>query len=170
MRPRWPWLVVMPLAVSVTVVAAAWNTKGGAPADASAVLGPAPTPVGNPPTLEKVALGKLLFFDPRLSGSDTIACATCHRAGGSPTAGLPRSLGAGGEMPRNAMTLWNVAYMHLIHSDGGRASLEEQADKAIPGPAMAQPYPALLAELGAVPEYRARFRRVFPEGITEANI
>jgi cytochrome c peroxidase len=170
MRPRWPWLVVMPLAVSVTVVAAAWNTKGGAPADASAVLGPAPTPVGNPPTLEKVALGKLLFFDPRLSGSNTIACATCHRAGGSLTDGLPRSLGAGGEMPRNAMTLWNVAYMHPIHSDGSRAGLEEQADKAIPGPAMAQPYPALLAELGAVPEYRARFRRVFPEGITEANI
>jgi cytochrome c peroxidase len=57
-----------------------------------------------------------------------------------------------------------------MHSDGGRTSLEDQADKAIPGLAMGQPYPALFAELGAVPEYRRRFDRVFPDGITEANI
>ncbi|HTC81355.1 MAG TPA: cytochrome c peroxidase [Acidimicrobiia bacterium] len=170
MRPRWPWLVVMPLAVSIAVIAAAWNTRSAEPANAAAVLGPVPVPADNPQTPEKVALGKLLFFDPRLSGGNTIACATCHRAGTGLTDGLPRSIGASGEMTRNAMTLWNVAYMHAIHSDGSRASLEEQADKAIPGPAMAQPYPALLAELGAVPEYRQRFGRAFPDGITEANI
>ena len=57
-----------------------------------------------------------------------------------------------------------------LHSDGNRASLEEQSDKAIPGFAMDQPYPALLAELGAIPEYEDRFARVFPDGITQANI
>jgi cytochrome c peroxidase len=169
-RPRWPWLVVLPLAVSIAVVAVAWNTDGAGPAGAAAVLGPVPIPPDNPPTPDKVALGKLLFFDPRLSGSNTIACATCHQAGKGLSDGLPRSIGASGEMTRNAMSLWNVAYMRALHSDGLRASIEEQADRAIPSPTMLQPYPALIAELGAVPEYRERFGRVFPDGITEGNI
>ena len=170
MRPRWPWLVVLPLAVSVPVVAVAWNTDAAAPRRAAAVLGPVPSPPDNPPTPDKATLGKLLFFDPRLSSRNTIACATCHQPAKGLSDGLPRSVGAAGEMPRNAMALWNVAYMRTIHSDGGRASLEEQADKAIPGPAMAQPFPALVAELGAVPEYRQRFARAFTDGITETNI
>jgi cytochrome c peroxidase len=170
MRPRWPWLIVLPLATAVAVIAVAWNTNSARPASAAAVLGAVPIPADNPQTPDKVALGKLLFFDTRLSGSNTIACATCHRPGKGMSDGLPRSIGASGEMTRNAMSLWNVAYMHTIHSDGSRASIEEQADKAIPGPAMGQPYPALFGELGAVPEYRQRFGRVFPDGITEANI
>ena len=170
MGPRWPWLIVTPLAAAVAVTAVAWNPGGGAPASAAAVLGPVPIPADNPPTTAKVALGKLLFFDRRLSGNNTIACATCHQPAKGLADGLPRSIGASGEMTRNAMTLWNVAYMHAIHSDGNRASLEEQADKAIAGPAMLQPYPALFAELGAVPEYRRRFGQVFPDGITEPNI
>jgi cytochrome c peroxidase len=68
------------------------------------------------------------------------------------------------------MTVWNSAYMRTLHFDGNRASLEEQADKAIPGINMGQPYPALFEELGAIPEYKDRFARVFPDGITEANI
>ncbi|HEY4409840.1 MAG TPA: cytochrome c peroxidase [Acidimicrobiia bacterium] len=160
----------MPLAVSVAVVAAAWSTDGAGHTSAAGVLGPVPAPAGNPATPGKVELGRLLFFDPRLSGSNSIACATCHQPAKGLGDGLPRSVGAAGEMTRNAMALWNVAYMRTIHSDGGRASLEEQADKAVAGPAMAQPYPALIAELGAVPEYRDRFARVFPDGITEANI
>ena len=171
MRPRWPWLVVLPLAVSIAVIAAAWTPGGAAHTRrAVAVLGVVPVPPGNPQTPDKVALGKRLFFDPRLSGGNTIACATCHQPAKGLGDGLPRSIGAAGEMPRNAMALWNVAYMRTIHSDGNRASLEEQADKAIAGPAMAQPYPALLAELGGVAEYRDRFARAFPDGITEANI
>src|SRR5438094_168022 len=42
MRPRWPWLVVMPLAVSIAVIAAAWNTRSAEPANAAAVLGAVP--------------------------------------------------------------------------------------------------------------------------------
>src|SRR5437899_744193 len=166
MGPRWPWLVVLPLAVAVATIAAAWSTDG-APRTLSAagVLGPVPVPADNPATPDKVALGERLFFDPRLSGSNTIACATCHQPGRGMSDGLPRSVGAAGEMPRNAMALWNVAYMRTIHSDGARKSLEEQADKAVAGPAMAQPYPALIAELGAVAEYRDRFAGVFPDGI-----
>jgi cytochrome c peroxidase len=160
----------MPLAAAVAVSAVAWSTDSARPASAAAVLGAVPIPPDNPPTADKVALGKLLFFDPRLSGNNTVACATCHQPGKGMTDGLPRGIGVNGELSRNSMTVWNVAYMHTIHYTGNRASLEDQVDKAIPGVAMGQPYPALFDELGAVPEYRQRFGRVFPDGITEANI
>jgi cytochrome c peroxidase len=162
--------VVLPLAAAIAVVAAAWNTDTARPASAESVLGPVPIPADNPQTPEKVALGKLLFFDPRLSGPNTVACATCHQPGKGMSDGLPRGIGVNGELPRNSMTIWNAAYMRTLHSDGGRASLEEQVDKAIPGFAMGQPYPALIDELGAVPEYRQRFAAAFPDGITEGNI
>jgi cytochrome c peroxidase len=170
MRPRWPWLVVLPLATAVAVLAVAWSTDSARPASAAAVLGPVPIPADNPQTPEKVALGKLLFFDPRLSGPNTVACGTCHQPAKGMSDGLPRPSGVNGELSRNSMTVWNTAYMRALHFDGNRASLEEQVDKAIPGFGMGQPYPALIEELGAVPEYKDRFARVFPDGITQANI
>lgn len=170
MRPRWPWLVVLPLAIAVAVLAVAWSTDSVAPASAVEVLGPVPIPADNPQTPEKVALGRLLFFDPRLSGPNTVACATCHQPDKGLSDGLPRSIGVNGELHRNAMTVWNVAYMRELHSNGNRSSIEDQAVKAIPGPAMDQPYPALFDELGAIPEYRRRFDAAFPDGINAANI
>jgi cytochrome c peroxidase len=160
----------MPLAGAITLIAVSWSTESAQPASAAGVLGKVPIPADNPQTADKVALGKLLFFDPRLSGNDRVACGTCHRTTKGMSDGLPRSIGVNGELSRNAMTAWNVAYMQSMHSDGGRVTLEEQADKAIPGFAMGQPYPALFDELRAVPEYRRRFDQVFPDGITEANI
>jgi cytochrome c peroxidase len=170
MRPRWPWLVVLPLAIAVAALSVAWSTDSVRPASAAEVLGPVPIPADNPQTPEKVALGRLLFFDPRLSGPNTVACATCHQPGKGLGDGLPRGIGVKGELARNSMTLWNAAYMHTLHADGNRASLEEQVAKAIPGVAMDQPYPALFAELGAVSDYRRRFSAAFPDGITDANI
>jgi cytochrome c peroxidase len=170
MHPRWPWLVVMPLAIAVAALAIACGTDSPRPVSAADVLGPVPVPADNPQTPEKVALGKLLFFDPRLSGPNSLACATCHQPGKGMSDGLPRPSGVNSELARNSMTVWNTAYMRTLHFDGNRASLEEQVEKAIPGPGMAQPYPALLAELAAVPEYKERFGRAFPDGITPANI
>jgi cytochrome c peroxidase len=160
----------MPLAIAIAVLAIGWSTDSVRPASAADVLGPVPVPADNPQTPEKVALGKLLFFDPRLSGNNTIACGTCHQPGKGMGDGLPRSFGVNGELSRNAQTIWNTAYMRALHSDGNRASLEEQADKSIPGLAMGQPFPALLEELGAIPEYKDRFARAFPDGITQVNI
>ena len=160
----------MPMAIAVAVVAVAWSTDSARPASAADVLGPVPIPADNPQTPEKIALGKLLFFDTRLSVNNTVACGTCHQPGKGMSDGLPRPSGVKGELPRNSMTIWNTAYMRTLHYDGNRASLEEQADKAIPGFAMGQSYPALVEELGAIPEYKDRFRQVFPDGITEANI
>lgn len=167
---RWPLVAVVPLALCLALLVAACSGESSRPTGFEAVLGKLPVPAGNPQTAEKVELGKLLFFDPRLSGNNAIACASCHLADKGLSDGLPRSIGPMGELSRNAMTIWNVAYMDFIHSDGGRASLEEQASKAIPGMAMAQPIPALIDELNAVPEYQERFRKVFGDRITLTNV
>lgn len=166
----WPLAAVLPLALCLALLVAACTRESAGPTGFEAVLGKLPVPAGNPQTAEKVELGRLLFFDPRLSGNNAIACVTCHMASKGLSDGLPRSIGAMGELSRNAMTIWNVAYMDFVHSDGSRASLEEQASKAIPGMSMAQPIPALIDELNAVPEYREGFKKVFGDGITLTNI
>lgn len=73
---------------------------------------PAPlVPADNPMTLEKVELGRVLFFDTRLSGNQTQACASCHRPERAFTEDRQTSLGSTGEHhPRNAQSLANVAY------------------------------------------------------------
>jgi cytochrome c peroxidase len=169
-RHRRPLVAVVPLAVCLALLVAVCSGQSSEPTSVDGVLGKMPIPAGNPQTPEKIELGKLLFFDPHLSGNNAIACATCHDASKGLSDGQPRSIGAMGELSRNAMTVWNVAYMDSLHSDGGRASLEDQAAKAIPAMAMAQPVPALVDELNAVPEYRDRFQKVFGDGVTLTNI
>jgi cytochrome c peroxidase len=160
----------MPLAIAGAVLALAWSGDSTRPASAADILGPVPIPADNPQTPEKIALGKMLFFDPRLSGPDTVSCGTCHQSAKGMGDGLARSIGVNGELARNSPTVWNVAYMRTLHFDGGRASLEDHVEKSVPGLAMGQPFPALLEELGAISEYRDRFARVFPDGITQVNI
>ena len=99
-----------------------------------APLGPVPEPADNPTTPEKVALGKQLFFDPRLGGNGSIACVTCHlpAAGwGFPTA---LSMGYPGTMHwRNSQTVINSAYYGKLFWAGSSKSLEAQARSAASG-------------------------------------
>ncbi len=86
-------------------------------------------PEDNPPTEAKIALGKKLFFDKRLSRDGTVSCATCHdpkKAFAQP--GEATSKGIDGKLGRrNSPSLLNVAFaQHLFH-DGRAKSLEEQA-------------------------------------------
>lgn len=72
-------------------------------------------PLGNPTTVEKVELGRHLFYDPRLSANNTMSCATCHQQALAFTDGRKVSLGSTGEShPRNSMTLTNVAYASTL--------------------------------------------------------
>ena len=65
----------------------------------------------NPTTPAKVELGRLLFFDPILSQNNDMSCASCHNPDLGFTDGQQQALGANGKtLPRNAMSLWNVAY------------------------------------------------------------
>lgn len=92
------------------------------------LLEPVPFPANNLTNPAKVELGKYLFYDPRLSTSGQVACASCHDPqlgwgdGKSLAFGHDRKLGG-----RNAMTLWNTAYYKSLFWDGRATSLEDQA-------------------------------------------
>lgn len=91
-----------------------------------------PTPkvsADNPPSAEKVALGRFLFYDPRLSGNETQSCASCHRQELAFTDGLARAIGSTGEVhPRNSMSLVNTSYAaSLAWANPLLVELERQA-------------------------------------------
>lgn len=85
-------------------------------------------PEDNPVTAEKVALGRRLFYDVRLSGNGTQACGSCHQQKRAFTDGRARALGSTGEShPRSAMSLANAAYgVSLTWLDADQRSLEDQ--------------------------------------------
>jgi len=130
-------------------------------------------PADNPWSKEKEELGKMLYFDPRLSGSNWISCMTCHNPGLGWGDGLPRTIGHGQkELGRHSPTIINSGYFELQFWDGRAKSLEEQAVGPIGSQVeMKQDMKALEKELAAIPGYVRLFKKVFPkEGISETTI
>jgi cytochrome c peroxidase len=132
-------------------------------------LPPIDWPPDNPYTKEKAELGKVLFFDKRLSSDGSVACASCHDPARAFTDGAPRSIGVGARSGhRNAPTLINHAYSDFQFWDGRAASLEEQVKGPLTNPLemTSDPEPELalrhaVERLKAVPGYIERFREVF---------
>src|SRR5207302_2683064 len=94
-----------------------------------------PVPEENPLTHEKIALGRRLFFDKRLSRDRTLACATCHDPKRAFTDGKPVAVGIEGRTgTRNVPTLINRVYGKSFFFDGRAASLEQQAIEPILNP------------------------------------
>jgi len=127
---------------------------------------PPEIPADNPLTAEKVALGRRLFFDKRLSRDDTVSCATCHdpRHAFVDPRGTPTSAGVGGARGvRNAPTVLDAAFLAAQFWDGRAETLEAQAAQPILNPVeMAMPDAASLAQkLRALPGYPDLFRRAF---------
>lgn len=120
-------------------------------------------PKDNPTTDAKVELGKMLFFEPRLSGDNKMSCASCHIPEKGYGDGLARSPGASGRpLERNTQTCLNVGFFKAFFWDGRAASLEEQALGPIQSAAeMNQDLAELEAELTKIPQYATRFRKVF---------
>lgn len=130
----------------------------------------------NPVTKEKVKLGKMLYYDPRLSKSGIISCNTCHNLATYGVDNLPTSVGHGWAIgPRNAPTVYNAA-IHIAQFWDGRAKdVEEQALGPILNPIeMAMPSEKEVIErLKSIPEYVEMFKRAFPndkDPITYENI
>jgi len=125
-------------------------------------------PRSNPGTEEKIELGKMLFFDRRLSGDGTMSCATCH----IPDLGFGDGQAIGLNYPttknwRNTQTLINVAYQKFLFHDGRVGSLEDQALFPIMSAfEMNQNLDYLEEEIRSVPEYVELFRKVFGDGDT----
>ena len=132
-----------------------------------------PIPQDNPMTPAKIELGKMLFFDPRLSGNNHWACATCHNPALAFGDGLPVSLGFGDEKPltRHAPALYNLAYNPFQFWDGRATSLEEQAKGPIQNPREMNSKPKdLMKKISAIPGYHSRFLEVFGEEPTFDNL
>jgi len=133
-----------------------------------------PIPAGNPQTEAKVALGRLLYFDPRLSFTGTLSCNSCHDLFSGGDDGRPVSTGALGEAGRrSAPTLWNAAYQTVYFWDGRAPSLEAAVkEQLFSRTEMGMPNETtLVARIRAVAAYRARFAEAFDgSGITVDRI
>jgi cytochrome c peroxidase len=119
----------------------------------------------NAVTAEKVALGRMLYFDPRLSRSHTVSCNSCHDLAKYGVDHEPTSTGFRGQHgDRNAPTVYNAAAHFVQFWDGRADDVEAQAKGPIMNPVeMAAPDEKyVVAVLTSMPEYVAAFRRAFP--------
>lgn len=126
-------------------------------------LGPVPVPADNKLTDAKIKLGKLLFFDSRLSGDGSLSCANCHDPkmgwgdGGEISRGYPGTIHW-----RNSQTVINSAYYPKLFWAGESNSLEAQADAAATGNLAGNGDPMMIEErLAQMPEYITMFKDAF---------
>ena len=120
----------------------------------------------------KVALGKLLFHDKRLSHDDSLACAGCHPLDKGGVDGLPHSLGIGGQLGEiNAPTVLNSGFNFKQFWDGRADTLEQQIDGPVHHPKeLGSTWPEIVAKLKADADYPGRFADIYPDGIQATNI
>jgi cytochrome c peroxidase len=126
-------------------------------------LDPVPIPEDNPLTEEKIALGKLLYFDTRLSKDGTIACSTCHDPSMAWTEHEATSTGIDDQVGgANSPTVINAAYATSQFWDGRMDTLEQQALGPIENPIeMGHDLKVLVKELAEIDEYKEGFTKAF---------
>jgi cytochrome c peroxidase len=128
-------------------------------------------PRDNPMTPEKVALGRQLFFDERLSVDGSKSCYSCHVCEHGLTDGLPKAIGPGNkQLPRSSPTLWNIGYHKEFYWDGRSGSLEKQALAAWTGANMGARADEIVAKLNALQGYKTQFQKVFQSDATPDNV
>jgi cytochrome c peroxidase len=159
-----PWIMVFTGLLIVLV-------QGWVSAVFSADIGPlpaVPVPEDNPLTPEKVELGRLLFFDARLSADGSLACVSCHLPDQGWATHTPLSPAYPTNMERRlSPTLVNVAYNKALLWDGRAGTLEKQALGPIQNPLhMNQNLDLLVEKLRAIPDYAKRFQDVFGTVVT----
>lgn len=114
----------------------------------------------------RVALGRNLFFEPRVSRDGTVSCARCHQPSLYGTDGLARSIGVDHHLnARNAPTVLNAALQLSQHWIGDRINVEDQAMKSLLGPnSFGQPnYLNAMQRLQAIPGYAEMFSKAYPD-------
>lgn len=119
----------------------------------------------NPYTTEKELLGKNLYFDPRLSGSGMISCASCHNPSLGWSDGLEKAMGHGHkQLGRKSPTILNLAWTEKMMWDGRFSHLEGQALGPISSPdEMNMDMKSLPERLKAIPGYVSLFEKAFPK-------
>lgn len=139
--------------------------------DLPAFLGPLPAPPvpsDNPMSDAKVELGRMLYYDPRISGNGTISCASCHNPALGWADGLATGIGINGaKLGRSSPSVLNAAYYDLQFWDGRAATLEEQAKGPIQNhKEMGGSAEISVERIKGVPGYVKRFNEVFGGEVT----
>ncbi|SJM96380.1 Cytochrome c551 peroxidase [Crenothrix polyspora] len=132
----------------------------------------APLPLTNTENPGKVALGKRLFHDNRLSNQHTRSCATCHPLDSGAMDGKQRAESADGvAVLRNTPSLFNVGFNYFYNWDGVVTTLEAHTEKVMLNPRiMNATWPELLAALSADASYKKDFAPIYPDGLNKFNL
>jgi cytochrome c peroxidase len=170
MKPRLNLLACSLTLVGVLSAGPVWSDDS-ALRDQAKAAGLLALPVGvgqvkdNPLIEDKIELGAMLFFDPRLSASGLISCNTCHNLGTGGDDNLSTSIGHGWQKgPRNAPTVLNAVFNKAQFWDGRAEDLKAQAKGPIQAAVeMANQPAAVVVTLKSMPDYVERFRDAFPD-------
>jgi cytochrome c peroxidase len=130
-------------------------------------------PPASPLTPATVALGEKLFFESRLSGDGTVACATCHDPARAFTDGRPASVGIHGRVgQRNAPTILNALYNKTQFWDGRVNTLEQQAALPITNPFEMVPVSIgdAVSRITGDTDYKTQFMQAFGRGVNEQDM
>lgn len=135
------------------------------PGSFQSYLPPPEIPADNPMTIEGIALGRKLFYDPILSGDNTQACASCHDVSHSFSDTTQFSIGIdGGPGNRNAMPIFNLAWniSNKFFWDGRATSIEDQASQPVINPVeMHDTWPNAISKIQNDPNYPGLFKEAF---------
>ncbi|MGS2724681.1 cytochrome-c peroxidase [Porticoccus sp. GXU_MW_L64] len=132
------------------------------------------TPIQFPDNLNEneIQLGKRLFHSTELSRDNTISCASCHAVDSGGDDGLRYSIGVDGQVgPINSPTVLNSGLNAVQFWDGRAGTLEQQVEGPIHNPLeMGSSWEEVIARLSADQSWQDAFRKIYPDGITAANI
>ncbi|MGB5683840.1 MAG: cytochrome-c peroxidase, partial [Polyangiales bacterium] len=121
--------------------------------------------------MDKVLLGRSLYFDTALSGDGTVSCATCHMLEHGGAEPRKTSTGIGGQIgPINSPTVLNSSYNFVQFWDGRAKDLQEQAAGPVENPSeMGSKWDDVVKRLAKNEKYAATFGKLYEDGITKAN-
>ena len=153
---------------SLTAAVLVAATCNGLVAAEPAGLPPVSHPKDNPSTPEKIALGKQIFFDGRLSADNKVSCASCHDPAKGFSNGEQFATGVEGQKGgRNSPTIINSAYGKLQFWDGRAKNLEDQAMGPVQNPIeMKMTVDDVVKKLNAIEGYKKQFQQVFGTDVT----
>lgn len=170
------------LALAAAASAAQRAESPGAPAPTDpfaryrAVLQPlpaeAPAPASNPPNADKIALGKMLYWDRRVSKTGATSCGFCHHPTYYGAEPMHKSVGINGDIHlRNAQTVLNAAFLKSQFWAAEQPDLENQSLGAVRSHVAMRSWPKEVAErLNRLPEYRELAVKAFGEPLNEVNL
>ena len=180
MSRRSPWVVVALLVVALGSGCTSRGKTTPYPWALPATLPLPLVPADNPMTVEKVTLGRYLFYEKRLSGNQSYACSSCHQQRNAFTDGRMTPVGSTGTvLPRNSMPLVNAAYMSMfMWANPLLTSLENQIlvpmfSDAPVEMGMGEYSGEILARLSRDADYQRMFKAAYPDDkdpFTLANV